>query len=283
VFFLSRPPARPEPQRLVVLGDSLTAPYAGAPWAGGNRSWAELLHDLRPGRIVLRNMAVPSTGSAALLAQGQHEAGAELVEQGEAPFAVLIVGANDMLRVLEMVLQTGRVDPVLLAGLVANVAAALDRLQAAGARVVLGNVPDISVAPRSRQLLAGLPHLSALITGVTRQKNADLEKLARRRGAPLVDLFGLNNLPHQGRIVLGGRDVTAAMYSVDGFHPSTLGQGLLANAVLEGLRRAYDADVSGLRLTDAELLAAVGLTPAPVRLRLFALGASVLGWMRRRV
>src|SRR5436305_1605700 len=60
---------------------------------------------------------------------------------------------------------------------------------------------------------------------------------------------------------VGGIEVSQSLYVADGLHPSTIGSGLLANAILEAFQVGHGRDVGGLRLTDREVLAEVGRTP----------------------
>jgi hypothetical protein len=52
-------------------------------------------------------------------------------------------------------------------------------------------------------------------------------------------------------------------YAPDGFHPATVPQGLLGNAVLEAFAAAYDSRVARFRLTDQQLLDEAGIPHAP--------------------
>src|SRR3954447_1490005 len=94
--------------------------------------------------------------------------------------------------------------------------------------------------------------------------------------------------------------VDGKLYGPDGFHPSTLGQALLANTILDALRLGYRADTQALRLTDQEILNEAGLpftggpdfntaafvkvqpTPEPSALALLGLGALGLATRLRR-
>jgi lysophospholipase L1-like esterase len=254
--------ARPEPIVLAALGDSLTAGYQGRPYSGPHQSWTDLFGSLRPGSIRLCNLAVPGTTSEGLLLQGQHTAAAGLVRAGQVRFVTLLIGANDVVDFVDR-LPSGRAEVAsLVAGLVRNLTTAVDTIRTAGtAGLVLASVPDIGSTPCYRQAFAGRPEARRLVTQATQAINAQLLAVARARALPVIDLHGLNELPWRGKVVVGGLGLRAGAYSVDGFHPSTLGQGLIANAILEALRRAYGVDASSLRFSDAELLAAQGLGP----------------------
>src|SRR5579884_3013872 len=243
---------------LISLGDSLTASYVGQPNRGRNRSWSDLLADLRPNQVCHLNFAQPGATSGMLLAQGQHSRAAAAVRAAHAdplPCATLIVGA-----LVGQLLLGVHPDPNgVIPAVVGNVRTALEAVQAAGkVGVVLGTVPDIGVTPFCRDAARALPLLARLVADLTRKINGQLLALARQAGVPVVDLFSLTEVPSRGPVLIGGRDVANRLYGPDGYHPSTLGQGLLANAVLEALHRGYGRDVSALRLRDNELLQAQG-------------------------
>ena len=91
------------------------------------------------------------------------------------------------------------------------------------------------------------------------QVNQQIGALAAARHAPLVDLHGLTELD-QAPFAFGGEAITD-VYSPDFFHPNTLGQGILANTVLEALHAGYNAPLQPLRLSDQEVLAQAGIAP----------------------
>jgi lysophospholipase L1-like esterase len=303
-LFFTLTPLRADPIGIATLGDSLTDTYVNRPYAGPNLSWTDQLTRLRSSTITLYNHAVAGTTSDTLLTQGQHTAAADLVAAGAVKYVSLMIGANDLGAWVQSILTRAPVTPDAVVGnLVTNIKTALDTIQASGkAAVVLGNVPDVGVTPFFRSALAGQPALLQTITDVTKSANKQIEALARQRGVPVVDLFALNDLS-QSTVKVGGVDVTSSLYSVDGFHPSTIGQGLIANTVLEAFHQGYSLDTSNLRLSDAEILKEAGLlghggtffdvsgfvhvqdAPEPSALTLLGLGAlGLVGrvWRRKR-
>jgi lysophospholipase L1-like esterase len=267
---LSASTAFADPITLTSVGDSLTASYAGHPYGAGHRGWGDLLGSLRPGSVHHFNYAQPGVTSGLLLSRHQHLLAAGVVHgfhthpgalPGPMPFATLIVGANDVGAFVDDRLNGRSPDPdALVSGVVGNVYTVLATVQGAGTvGVVLATVPDIGKTPFFLQALQGQPALAQAITGLTQAINAQLLDLARARHVPVVDLYALNNLPSSGPLSIGGLNVNANMYGPDGFHPSTLGQGLLANAILEALHRGYGLDTAALRFSDNELLQAQGM------------------------
>src|SRR5207237_5093823 len=98
------------------------------------------------------------------------------------PYAILIVGANDVSSFVDQLTHGGNPSPgALVAGLVGNVNAALNVVQGAGkVGVVLGTVPDISKTPRFQAALQLIPDpaqraaLAQAVTGLTQAVNAQL-------------------------------------------------------------------------------------------------------------
>ncbi|MGL4552042.1 MAG: SGNH/GDSL hydrolase family protein [Gemmataceae bacterium] len=248
---MTLPPPRtpPGPTGFVTLGDSITDTYTGKPYGDDSRGWTDLLASERGQFLSLHNFAARGSTSEMLLGQGQHTSAVGVVRAGEARYVSLSVGANDMYTV------PCRIDP---AALIANVARAVASLTRGGAKVILGNVPDITDTPVVKVFLSGRPALSARIRTITAAVNERLRRLAGSLRVPLVDLRRLNAV--SGRpFLLGGVDVSGHLYCVDGFHPSTVGSGLIANAQLEALRGGYGIDVPPL--DDADILRLGGLTP----------------------
>src|SRR5262249_14755404 len=82
------------------------------------------------------------------------------------------------------------------------------------------------------------------------------------RGVPVVDLFGLTRRA-ASPVILGGVTVED-LYAPDYFHPNTVAQGILADAVVEALHTGYRVPEQPLRLSDQEILAEAGLSgPRP--------------------
>jgi lysophospholipase L1-like esterase len=293
------PGSRADPFHLITLGDSLTDTYTGKPYAGPNLGWTDQLVAQRSGDITLHNFALAGSTSTTLLSQGQHTSAVNLIQAGTAKYVTLAIGANDIGAFLAQVnpAMPATLDPSAHAAtLIGNVATTVAALQAAGGKVILANVPNIADTPSIQILTGGSPVIAALIGSLTDAVNTQLAALAQAKGIPLVDLRGLNALS-SGPVLVGGTDVGGMLYSIDGFHPSSIGAGLLANVELEALRLGYGIDVP--RFSDAELLQRVGLipidttasfdaarfvtasAPEPSSLLLFGMG-SVGGYLARR-
>jgi lysophospholipase L1-like esterase len=246
---------------IAAMGDSLTAPYAGQPWgAAGDQSWAQQLAAQGYKHLEIDNLAVAGATSASLLAQGQDTAVAALAAEGAVRYAVLIVGANDVEAHLGDFLQG---DPAPFAqGVVANVETALLTVAAAGdVRLAVGTVPDVTLTPSFQQLIPPGSPLQQEIAGAIAAANVQIEGFAAAEGMPVIDLAGLGRLA-EAPLVVGGAQVPN-FYAPDGFHPATVPQGLLGNAVLEAFAAAYDPRIARFRLTDQQLLDEAGIPHGP--------------------
>jgi lysophospholipase L1-like esterase len=261
VWALAWSPLRADPISLATLGDSITDTYAGKPYAGTNQSWTDQLRSLRPADVNLTNLARAGSTSTDLLTQGQDTTAANLIQEGKVRYATLIIGANDVGAFLQQINPNNpaTLDPApFIQKLLGNISTVVNKLQFAGdVGIVLANLPDIGNTPFFLTALAKTPAILQLLTAATNAANTQIEALAKERGLPLVDLYSLNNLSKQPTVTLGGINVKSFLYSVDGFHPSTIGSGVIANAELEALRRGYNVNVQAL--SDREILRAAGL------------------------
>ena len=147
-------------------------------------------------------------------------------------------------------------------GVVANVEAALTTVAAAGhVRLAVGTVPDVTLTPSFQQLIPPGSPLQQEIAGAIAAANAGIEGFAAAEGVPVIDLAGLGRLA-EAPLVVGGVPVPD-FYAPDGFHPATVPQGLLGDAVLEAFATAYDPRIARFRLTDQQLLDEAGIPHAP--------------------
>jgi lysophospholipase L1-like esterase len=254
------PTVSAEPFTLAVLGDSISDTYF-LKVSLVQRGWTDQLRILRPGRIQLYNRAEAGSTSTTLLRQGHPEAVARLVRQGKVANVCLIIGGNDF----AYPILFGSANPHILtetaAQLVQNVTQAVDTVLAAGpVAMVLGNVPDLGQTPMFRSWATSHPTNAVLLRRLTLEVNQQLEALARQRGIAVVDLYSLVRLSRHS-VIVGGVEVSKSLYTSEGLHPSTVGSALLGNAILEAFHRGYGRDVSGLQLTDAEILDEIGQKP----------------------
>jgi hypothetical protein len=112
-----------------------------------------------------------------------------------------------------------------------------------------------------KQLIPPGSPLQQEIAGAVAAANVRIEDFAAAEGMPVIDLAGLGTLA-EAPLAVGGAQVPD-FYAPDGFHPATVPQGLLGNAVLEAFAGAYDPAIARFRLTDQQLLDEAGLPHAP--------------------
>lgn len=134
--------------------------------------------------------------------------------------ATVCVGGNDLWRGVSEARFADNVDAVVAA------------LGAAGARVVLGTVPDISQAPVARMAESLLGVRPEDVRRRAEALAARVREVADRRGAVLFDLFEL----------AGDRPSREPrLFCDDGFHPSCEGYEAWAEMMLPYVVRAIDA------------------------------------------
>ena len=265
---------------IAALGDSLTASYQNQPWgAAGDQNWVQQLAAHDAGRLTILDEAVAGATSADLLAAGgQVDTVAALVRQHQVHDAVLIVGANDVSAHLSDFIA-GNPTPF-VSQVVANVETALNRLAAAGrVQLVVGDIPDVTLTPAFQEELSafgsGAQALAQEISSAIAVADRQIEAFAAGAEIPVVDLAGLGKLADADPVpfVVGGVTIqgvngtgaAAPFYSPDGFHPGTVGQGVLGNAILDAFAAADCAEFAGLRLTDQQILDDAGIAHAAGR------------------
>jgi phospholipase/lecithinase/hemolysin len=244
------------PIRIGVVGDSLSDPYSRYPqfWGAlGDKNWTEILQTARGGSVHFANYAMAGAESTDIHDFGQVQRLAADIKAGKVDYAVVMVGANDILDYVKA--GMGKNPTAMLLALDANVKKALDTLQHAGnVKLVVSIIPDLSLTPSLQKLLGNVPGALAAVAGLIKTANLEIATEAAAHKAPVVDFFGLSHLA-TGPLQIGGVTVPAGkLFAPDGFHPSTVAQGLLANTILQTLQNAYGANISGLKLSDGDIL-----------------------------
>jgi lysophospholipase L1-like esterase len=249
--------------RIAAMGDSLTAPYTGEYWgSNGDLSWVQQLQALRPGQITIYNEAVAGATSADVISRHQRQAEtvASLVARRSVDDVVLIVGANDIVNNAHTVVVG---DPTaVINSIVSNIQTALNTVTAAGSvGIVLGNIPDLAVTPYAHSLTSN-PAVLQRVSDVIAQANQRIQALATGRQIPVIDLFGANELATSNPLIVGGVQIDN-LFAPDGYHPGMVGQGLLANSVLQALHVGYGVSIDSLPLSDQEILTEANISHDP--------------------
>jgi lysophospholipase L1-like esterase len=255
------------PLRLAVIGDSLSASYAGELWgAAGDQSWTTQLQTLRSHQITIQNEAFAGATTNSLFHSEAGQAAqvppvAKLVSQHAVDAVVIIIGSNDILQDVPLLAtDPAKFVSTFVTTVVTNVETAILTIAAAGhTKEVLGNVPDATVTPAFQQFVppAAIPVVQQAIQLADQQ----IDAFAAAHEIPVADLYSLSHLLNSP-LKLGGVTVTN-LYAPDFFHPGTVGQGLLANTVLAALHQGYDVNTHKLRLTDQQILDEAHIAHAP--------------------
>lgn len=260
--------ARADSIKLVAVGDSLAEPYAGHkgklnpvtgfPYWGeaGDKSWSEQFQAVRPAQLAVINQARAGSTSAELISQGQHTAVADMVRAGKVSHAVMTVGTSDVM----LAYGSDSAPHAFIPAFAANVNAAVQTISAAGkVGLVVGNIPNLALAPAIQVLAGNDPAALGMIRDMVRTANREIERVAAANNVPMVDLYRMSALALKPPTLAGVQLEGGHMFAPDLLHPSTIAQGLMANAILEALHRAYGVDISALRLSDQEILRLAGL------------------------
>lgn len=253
---------------LGAMGDSFTAAYTTDPVipgvldVRGEYNWVDQLRLLRPGGVTIHDEAVVGSTSTELVA-GQLPTVAALAADGAIRYAVVETGGADALFQFSADILRGKPE-AFIDTVAANVRTAADTLsQAEPVRVVIADIPDVTVTPYFlANVTSNHTHVRRMSDAI-RAANDRILDLAAARGIPVVDLDGLFRLTQQP-LTLGGVSLTG-QFTPDGLHPRTALQGVLADTVLEALNEGYGENVTRLRLSDQEILDAAGVAHAPGR------------------
>lgn len=231
------------------------------------------------------NWARAGATSASLLSQGQHTGLAAQMGAAGPNHAILAIGQNDFLpyplpgyayyEIYNNRWTSQRIDQH-IAGITANIEAAMAAILAADGYLVLANVVDYGIAPAVwRSLFFGDPNKRDRVTAVISRLNDELAQITQVYDLTLVDLFGFSKAifgsNHDLReflyigdkpIALWESDTAAhgnphAGFVHDGVHPGTHLQGLLGNLFLAALNIGHDAQVA--LFSESEILSQAGL------------------------
>jgi hypothetical protein len=250
--------------------------------------------------------SVFSVDTARLLSTNQHT---NLALQNPT-LAVLGVGGNDFLfhardHNLPPFLFGGSYDgqspSVIVAGALSRITTAVDTIAGppgspTGVAMVLCTVPDLTITPVAQQAQSFFfPGTFAQYRPAILSLNNGIRQLATQRGLALADLqleldallapggVPVSHLTIEGmQFPLGPSDpqTNADLFLVDGFHPSTILHGRMANLIAGAINTTYGTNIP--LLSDVEILTNAGIVPEPQAMILAVGGICWATWRGRR-
>jgi lysophospholipase L1-like esterase/uncharacterized protein (DUF2141 family) len=215
-----------------------------------------------------------------VISQGQHTSLAAV----NPTLAVLLIGGNDL--AFDLLLTdplpsdlNAFADERINAIRTAIETVAGSQTSPTGTKVVLFTTPEVMRVPIFLTLYSGFTSetINAYDYVVARMNNG-IRALAAERNWPVIDLYQLmidlvgSRTNPNASFILGGVSINLQSYSYndpkptdgfrkDGFHPNTVLQGLMANAVVLAVNAAYGETLP--TMSDQTILATAGVTTIP--------------------
>lgn len=213
------------------------------------------------------NVAVGGARTETLLTQGQHTEMRDLVLAGEVDIAYLSIGGNNFGQSGTSI-ATGTLAGAALDAWaqqrVTEILTAVDTVLTANPTgMIVSSIPDMTLTPAGRPI-AAVPLFDQRVDFAIDLVNSLLKPEVLSRGLVYLDFAqAMRDLDASG-LVVGG--VTIDMVNAssnpthffqDGLHPAAVGNGILANLLIEAANVGYGADTP--LLTDFEILSRAGL------------------------
>jgi phospholipase/lecithinase/hemolysin len=273
------------PVTIGAVGDSLTDEYISyRPDRSQARNWVELLSSTnlanfgkfsRASRGEPRNEGFAfnwarGDATSSDLVANQLAGLAGQVRRGQVRYASVIIGDNDFRQFLQeapprildqsfLITQLAQVE----ARAEANFDTTVQTLLTANPRVrlVVGTIPDLTQSPAIRQQAAPFGPLGQALLNLTSQAiaqyNAHVREVAD--GSPRIALADLAAQTSRlesspGMVPFGGQtiDLTTPgnnyhhFFLADNYHPGTVGQGLIANTIVDAINTEFQAGIRPL-------------------------------------
>jgi len=161
---------------------------------------------------------------------------------------IVWLGSNDVIGTFEGV-QSGITDPGTFA---MNLNQVLSALVVNNRKILIANIPDVTLLPFMAPFLNQDPTLKPALQGVVLAYNSTIQTLASSYGIPIVDIYSLvNNLAAKGIVVRGQRLTTqhgGGLFSFDDIHASDTGNAILANEFITTMNRRLGTDIPPVNL-----------------------------------
>ena len=267
--------------RVGVMGDSLSdmAMFSGTTF----RNWIWQLGTVEGwsfGTNFAYDYAKSGATTLTVLSQGQHTSLASI----NPTLAVLLIGGNDL--AFDFLMQNPLpndlntfADERVAAIRTAIETVAGSRTMPTGVKVVLFTVPEVLRTPIFLTVYRDFPSETiAAYDTVAARMNQGILSLAAERNWPVIDLYQLmidlvgERISPNASFDLGGVAINLQSFSYpnplptdgfrkDGFHPNTVLQGLMGNAVVLAVNGAYGETLS--TMSDQTILMTAGVTSIP--------------------
>jgi lysophospholipase L1-like esterase/uncharacterized protein (DUF2141 family) len=283
--------------RVGVMGDSLSdmAMFSGTTF----HNWIWQLGTVQGwsfGSNFAYDYAKSGATTLTVISQGQHTSLAAV----NPTLAVLLIGGNDLAFDLLMTdplpsdlnaFADERINAIRTA--IETVAGS--RTSPTGTKVVLFTMPEVLRVPIFLTLYSGFSNETiAAYDYVAKRMNDGIRALAAERNWPVIDLYQLmvdlvgSRTNPNTLFTLGGVSINLQSYSYndpkptdgfrkDGFHPNTVLQGLMGNAVVMAVNAAYGETLS--TMSDQTILATAGVTSIPTGTTYYGLSSYI--WLRQ--
>jgi lysophospholipase L1-like esterase len=161
---------------------------------------------------------------------------------------IVWLGANDVIGIFQGV-QSGITNPGTFG---TNLQQVLSALVANNRKILIANLPDVTILPFMASFLHADPTLSPTLKNLVLAYNSSIQELASSYGIPVVDIYSLvNNLADKGIVVHGQRLTTeprGGLFSFDGLHPSDTGYAIVANEFIHTFNRRLGTDIPPVNL-----------------------------------
>lgn len=213
------------------------------------------------------NVAVGGARSSTLLAQGQHTAVRNLVQNGDVELAFLFIGGNDYFNVGASIADGSLTGPALTSwaqSVVNNIGVAMDTVLSANPTgMVVAGLPDILRTPDGRSTFDTPAEIARGNIAVD-LVNSLLKPAVLGRGQVFLDLATFQRDADSAPLVVGGVTIDTVNAGAaptflfqDGRHPAAVGNGLIANMFLSAVNIGYGTSYAPL--SDLEILTTAGL------------------------
>jgi lysophospholipase L1-like esterase len=167
------------------------------------------------------------------------------------PETVIIwLGNNDVLGVFEGI-QKNITDPEAFAS---AYLALLNRLRLSNpnSKVIVANIPDVTLIPMMAPFLQEDPALQPQLRGLVLAYNTAIATAAAAFGIPVVDIYSVFNDLAKNGLKVGPQHLTTGsmggLFSTDGVHPTNTGYAVIANQFISTIKDVFHINIRPINL-----------------------------------